>query len=224
VRTAAASLCHDDFPGGDPAPTRLPRCSASRDVRLSSRRCPFDAGAPAVLTPSLSFYRARGTGPRSLIGEVVEPSSLGIGRNTLAFPREEGALGPMLGVTGSTGEALEALVTLARDMLSAVDEGRPTGDLVRAMGLATLATIPPGESLWLRAAEVLEAPPAPESGRAARWRGHRGPVRPAQRGAGSNTRRRCVCWRRDDSERPQALKIAAWDCKPPCGSPSPFHS
>jgi hypothetical protein len=91
----------------------------------------------------------------------IEPAtfSLGIGHNTLAFPWEEGGVGPMLGVTGSAGGAQEALVTLARGVLAAVDEGRPPGDLVRALALATLATIPPGASLWLRAAELLEAHP-----------------------------------------------------------------
>ena len=65
----------------------------------------------------------------------------------------------MLGATGSKGAALEALARLAREVLEAVDEGRPPGDLVRALALATLATLPPGASLWLRAAELLEAHP-----------------------------------------------------------------
>ena len=65
----------------------------------------------------------------------------------------------MLGVTGSAGGALEPLARLAREVLAAVDEGRPPGDLVRALALATLATLPPGASLWLRAAELLETHP-----------------------------------------------------------------
>jgi len=91
----------------------------------------------------------------------IEPAtfSLGSGAETPVGTVENARVGPMLGVTGSAGGALEALANLARETLTAVDEGRPAADLVRALALATLATLPPGASLWLRAAELLETHP-----------------------------------------------------------------
>jgi hypothetical protein len=49
--------------------------------------------------------------------------------------------------------------SFARALLAAVEDGRPTADLVRALALATLAAATPGTPGWLRAAALLESHP-----------------------------------------------------------------
>ena len=44
-------------------------------------------------------------------------------------------------------------------LLEAVDEGRPAGDLCRALALAVLASETPGEAPWTAAVEVIEGGP-----------------------------------------------------------------
>lgn len=104
-------------------PTRLPRCLASRDVRLPSRRCVLRRGMPGG-SDSLTEIQPREGDRLAIADRLGGGHQLGKSSRAETPVRTVGSasVGSMLGVTGSAVEALEAPARLAREMHSAITQ------------------------------------------------------------------------------------------------------